>query len=167
MSCNSCPGNQVPYQGQLYRYTYPEKNAQWWSPIPDNCTRERKKECCQRALYTPSRANKCASTFEPNSRPDPYQCLKMCKGIDALKVNQCQAEQMQRPRKISTNGCLMEPSIASYSNVPMNKYCLKGACKSESILTNPLRQPPNPPETDNKYSNAYDPFLIYGNAYTY
>jgi hypothetical protein len=29
-------GNIMPYQGQRYRLTYPEKNTTWWSPVPDN-----------------------------------------------------------------------------------------------------------------------------------
>ena len=161
-------GNIPPYQGQLYRLTYPEKNASWWSPIPDNCTRERQKECCQRMLYTPTPESQCKSTFMPWDRPDPYQCLKACKGIPAVKVNGCQAQQMQHKRRINNNGCLMEPSIMEYTSIPFNKMCLKGACKSESVLTNPLRQPPNPPEYGYKDSNAYDPLnYVFSNSYLY
>lgn len=169
MSCsNNQPGNITPYQGQRYRLTYPEKNAVWWSPVPDDCTRERKKECCQRMLYTPTPASQCSSTFMPWDRPDPYQCLKMCKGIDALKVNGCQAQQMQHTRRINNNGCLMEPSVAEYTSIPFNKLCTKGMCKSESILTDPMRNPPNPPEYGYKGSNAYDPIrYVYGDSYTY
>lgn len=160
--------NPSPYEGQRYRLTYPEKNAVWWSPIPDRCTRERKKECCQRMLYTPTPCSQCSSTFMPWDRPDPYQCLKLCKGIDVFKATACQAEQSRFKRRINNNGCLMEPSVAEYTSIPFNKMCLKGQCKSESILTDPMRNPPNPPEYGEKYSNAYDPILWnYGDPYTY
>ena len=168
MSCTNKNWDIKPYQGQRYRLTYPEKNAVWWSPVPDNCTRERKKECCQRMLYTPTPLNNCKSTFMPWDRPDPYQCLKLCKGIDVLKVNGCQAEQLNKQKPINNNGCLMEPSIAEYTNIPFNKGCAKGSCKSTSILTDPMRNPPPPPEYGLKYSNTYDPILWeYGDAYTY
>jgi hypothetical protein len=161
-------GNIMPYQGQRYRLTYPEKNAIWWSPVPDDCTRERKKECCQRMLYTPTPANQCSSTFMPWDRPDPYQCLKMCKGIDALKTSGCQAQQMKFIPRINDNGCLMEPSIANYTNAPLNKFCVADACRSESILTNSKYNPPNPPQYGYKGSNTYDPILYsYGDSYTY
>lgn len=168
MSCNKTQGNIPPYAGQLYRLTYPEKNAVWWSPVPDNCTRQRQKECCQRMLYKPTPASQCSSTFMPWDRPDPYQCLKACKGIDVFKVSGCQAQQMKNQRRIINNGCLQEPSVMEYTSIPFNKLCLKGQCKSESILTNPLREPPNPPQYGYKDSNAYDPLnYTYGNPYTY
>jgi hypothetical protein len=171
MSCTSNVNqktNIMPKYNQLYRLTYPEKNAQWWSPVPDNCTRERQKECCQRMLYTPTPANQCKSTFMPWDRPDPYQCLKMCKGIDVFKVNGCQAQNLRNKQRIPTNGCLMEPSIMEYTNIPFNKPCVKGSCKSESILTDPMRNPPPPPEYGMKYSNTYDPIRwTYGDPYTY
>ena len=160
--------NPSPYEGQRYRLTYPEKNAVWWSPVPDRCIRERKKECCQRMLYTPTPCSQCSSTFMPWDRPDPYQCLKLCKGIDVFKTTGCQAEQSRFKRRIKNNGCLMEPSVAEYTSIPFNKMCLKGQCKSESVLTNPMRNPPPPPEYGEKYSNAYDPILWnYSDPYTY
>ncbi len=166
MSCQQ--GNITPYQGQRYQLTYPEKNAVWWSSVPDDCTRERKKECRQRMLYTPTPSNQCSSTFMPWDRPDPYQCLKMCKGIDVFKTTGCQAENRQFRRRINDNGCLMEPSIADYTNIPFNKMCVGEACKSESVLTNPMRNPPPPPEYGMKYSNTYDPILWeYGSSYLY
>ena len=156
-------GNQHPYQGQRYRLTYPEKNAVWWSDVPGKCTQERQSECCHRMAYTPTPKSQCNSTFMPGDRPDPYQCLKMCKGIDALKVNGCQAQQMQNaPRRINNNGCLREPSVMEYTNVPL------GTVKNVSILDYPNRNPPPPPQYGEKYSNAYDPILWeYGDAYTY
>lgn len=162
----SCPKNSniMPTQGQRYRLTYPEKNAVWWSNTPDKCTRERKKECCQRMMFTPTPANQCKSTFMPWDRPDPYQCLKSCKGIDVLKIDGCKAEQLLNKRRINTNGCLMEPSVAQYTSIPLNNML----CKSKSILTDPMRNPPPPPQYGMKYSNTYDPILwTYGNAYTY
>lgn len=160
--------NATPYQGQRYRLTYPEKNAVWWAPYPDNCTRERKKECCQRMLYTPTPSSGCNSTFNPNERPDPYQCLKLCKGIDVLKVSGCQGEQAGKKRRIINNGCLMEPSQMEYTNAPLNELCPKEICQSESILTDPRRNPPFPPEYGMKYSNAYDPIMWnYSLPYTY
>lgn len=166
--CGKQGGNVVPQANQMYHYTAPFKNAQWWSPIPDNCTRQREKECCQRKLYTPSKVNSCSSTFLPASaNPDPYQCLSLCQGKNILKINQCQIEQAQKPRRISTNGCLMEPSVAEYTSAPMNSFCLKGACQSESILTNPKRFGPNPSQIWDKSTNFYDDMEIYGNPYTY
>ena len=153
---------------QRYRLTYPEKNAVWWSPVPDKCTVERKKECCQRMLYTPTPASKCQSTFAPWSRPDPYQCLKLCKGIDTQRVDGCEAQKMQHMRRINTNGCLMEPSQMQYTNKPLNLNRVAGTCASSSILTDPQRNPPNPPQYGYKDSNAYDPMrYVYGDAYTY
>ena len=168
MSCDYKNQNIMPYSGQRYRLTYPEKNAVWWSPYPDNCYTERKKECCERMLYTPTPANQCSSTFMPWDRPDPYQCLKLCKGIDALKVSACQAENSQFKTRINNNGCLREPGIMEYTNIPFNKLCAKEECKSESVLTNPMRNPPPPPQYGYKYSNAYDPILyVYGYPYLY
>lgn len=165
MSCNK---NIAPYQGQRYRLTYPEKNAVWWSPTPSKCTTERKKECCQRMLYTPTPASQCKSTFAPWDRMDPYQCLKMCKGIDVLKVTGCQAENCRKRTRVNNNGCLNSPDAAWYTNIPFNNMCLKGNCESESVLTNSKRNPPNPPEYGQKYSNAYDPInYVFSNAYTY
>jgi hypothetical protein len=158
----------MPYQGQRYRLTYPEKNAVWWSKYPDDCTRERKKECCQRMLYAPTPANQCKSTFMPWDRPDPYQCLNLCKGIDVFKTSGCQADNWQYRMRTNNNGCLREPSFAEYTNTSMNKLCAKAECKSESILTNTQRNPPPPPQYGEKYSNTYDPILWeYGDAYTY
>ena len=168
MSCPNQKGNIMPYQGQRYQLTYPEKNAVWLSPVPDDCTLERKKECCDRMLYTPTPANQCKSTFMPWDRPDPYQCIKLCKGIDALKVTGCQADNCQYRTRINNNGCLMEPSVMEYTSIPFNKMCLKGMCKSQSILTDPMRNPPPPPQYGMKYSNTYDPILWeYGDSYTY
>lgn len=161
-------GNITPYAGQLYRLTYPEKNAVWWAPYPDNCTRERKKECCQRMLYTPTPASQCSSTFMPWDRPDPYQCLKLCKGIDVFKVSGCQAENSQYRTRLNNNGCLREPSATEYTNKPFNNLCAKGQCGSQSVITNPQRNPPNPPQYGYKDSNAYDPIrYVFGNSYLY
>ncbi|KKL94088.1 hypothetical protein LCGC14_1868200, partial [marine sediment metagenome] len=94
--------------------------------------------------------------------------LKLCKGIDTFKVTGCQADNCQYRPRISTNGCLMEPSIAEYTSIPFNKMCLPGMCKSQSVLTNPMRNPPPPPEYGMKYSNTYDPILYeYGSSYLY
>jgi hypothetical protein len=170
MNCqNNQNQNQININGiQRYRLTYPEKNATWWSPIPDNCTQQRKKECCQRMLYTPTPANQCKSTFMPWDRPDPLQCLKLCKGINPIQISACSAEKSLFPKSINDNGCLMEPSVANYTNIPLNQICLKGSCQSQSILTDPNRNPPPPPQYGMKYSNAYDPILwTFGNPYTY
>ena len=159
----SCKGNIAPYQGQRYRLTYPEKNAVWWSPIPDKCTIERKKECCQRMLYTPTPVNQCKSTFMPWDRPDPNQCLKLCKGIDVKKVTACQANNMLYQKRVNNNGCLMEPSVAEYTNVSIGRQK-----EAQSILNDPKRNPPPPPQYGMKYSNAYDPILwAFGDSYTY
>jgi hypothetical protein len=169
MSCNiKQNGNILPYQGQRYRLTYPEKNAVWWSPTPTPQITERKKECCQRQLYTPTPANQCKSTFMPWDRPDPYQALKLCKGIDVYQINGCQAENLKYPRRVNNNGCLREPGVMEYTNIPFNKYCSGAECESQSILTYPKRNPPLVPETTQKYSNAYDPVLTtFGQSYTY
>jgi uncharacterized membrane protein len=164
MTCNKMNSNIVPYQGQRYRLTYPEKNAVWWSPVPDKCVNERRKECCTRSLYTPTPNSQCKSTFMPWDRADPYQCLKMCKGIDVFKVSGCQAEQMRNKGPIINNGCLREPSVMEYTNAAFTT----GNCNSKSILTFPKRNPPNPPQYGLKSSNAYDPILwVYGDPYTY
>lgn len=148
---------------QRYQLTFPEKNAVWWSPQPDNCTVERKKECAQRMLYTPTPKSQCKSTFMPWDRPDPYQCAKMCQGMDTLTVNGCQAQKMQHTRRINTNGCLREPSQMQYTNKPINQ-----PIRSKSILTDPNRNPPFPPQYGFKNSNAYDPIMyVYGDPYTY
>jgi len=171
MSCaKRNTGNAVPYQGQRYRLTYPEKNAVWWSPTPDDCTTEKKKECCQRMLYTPTPQNQCKSTFMPWDRPDPYQCLNLCKGINALGVSGCQAQQMQNTTRKNTAGCIQPPCHGQneYTSIPFNTLCLKGNCNSNSILTDPMRNPPPPPEYGQVYTNAFDPILwTYGNPYTY
>lgn len=160
--------NITPFQGQRYLLTYPEKNAVWWSPTPNKCYSQKKKECCQRMLYTPTPANQCSSTFMPWDRPSPNECLKLCKGIDNVKINGCKAQQFQHRRKVINNGCLMEPSVAQYTNKPFNDLCLKNDCKSNSILTDPKRNPPPPAQYGMKYSNTYDPILWnYGYAYTY
>lgn len=153
---------------ESYRLTYPEKNAVWMSTVPDKCTVERKKECCQRMLYTPSIANRCSSTFMPWDRPNPYQCLKLCKGIDVFGINGCQAEILtDPPRRVNNNGCIMEPSVAEYTNISFIKP--KNGCGiSTSILTDPNRYPPNPPQYGMKYSSAYNPIeYVYGKPYTY
>ena len=153
MSCNA---------PERYRLTYPEKNAVWWSETPSKCTVERNKECCQRKLYTPTPAIQCSSTFMPWDRPDPYQCLKLCKGKEVLNVNGCQAQQMKHKRRLNTSGCLMEPSVATYTNAPLGKQCRDG------ILKDPMRNPPPPPQYGMKYSNSYDPILWeYGDSYTF
>lgn len=151
---------QIP-RNQAYRLTYPEKNVVWMSSVPDNRQREQKKECCQRMLYTPTIKNKCNSTFMPWDRPDPYQCLKLCKGIDVLKINGCQAQKMQNNRRINNNGCLMEPSIAEYTNVST-------LSTKSNILTDPNRFAPNVPQYGYKNSDAYDPIqYVFGKSYTY
>ena len=130
--------------------------------------RQRKNECSQRMLYTPTPDNYCSSTFMPWDRPDPYQCMKLCKGKDSLAVNACLAQQTQFKKRINNNGCLMEPSIMEYTSIPFNNLCASGLCRSESILTDPMRNPPPPPQYGMKYSNTYDPILWeYGNPYTY
>jgi len=153
---------------QFYRLTYPEKNARWWSPTPDKCTLERNKESCQLMMYTPTPANQCSSTFMPWDRPDPNQCLKLCKGIPSKVIDGCEADKLRYQRRINTNGCLMEPSIMEYTNAPLNNMCLSGKCVTKSILTDPMRNPPPPPEYGMKSSNAYDPIRwVFGDPYTY
>ena len=152
---------------QRYRLTYPEKNAVWYSKCPDKCTVQRQKECCQRMLYRPKPGNNCSSTFMPWDRPTPNQCLKACKGLDGYGISACSAEKLKYPRIINNNGCLMERSIWDYTNAPIQQINKK-ECGSKTILTNPLRNAPPPPEYGYKYSGVYDPILyVYGNAYTF
>lgn len=158
-----------PFQGQRYRLTYPEKNASWLSTTPSKCTLQRNSECRQRMLYTPTPQNSCQSTFMPWDRPDPYQCLNLCKGIDIKAITGCEATNCKYRTRINTNGCLREPSAADYTNAPLNGGCSGGnSCQSQSVLTNPKRNPPPPPQYGEKSSDTYDPILwVYGDAYTY
>jgi hypothetical protein len=163
MSCS----NVAPTSGQRYFLTYPEKNAAWWSRYPDKCTQQRQDECKQRMLYTPTPANSCQSTFVPSNRPSPQQALELCKGIQIKKISGCVAEQLKYPKRINNNGCLMEPSVMTYENVPLSKG---GSCnnRSTSILTDPKRFAPNVPQYAYKDSDAYDPIqYVFGNPYTY
>mgnify|MGYP000028644155 CR=1 FL=1 len=146
-----------------YHLVYPEKNVSWMSSTPNKCMFERAKQNCQIMRYTPTTCSRCSSTFNPADRPSPSQCLKMCKGID-VSISACDAERLMyhNPPTIINNGCLKEPSVAEYTNMPMNFF------RNRSILNNPLRNPPNVSQVDQKYSDYYDPILsTYGRPYTY
>jgi len=146
-----------------YRLTYPEKNAQWITTTPNKCIFDRKEECAQKNLFKPTPANNCNSTFMPWNRPKPDECLKMCGKKDPFAITACMEEQWKFPRRINNNGCIMEPSVAQYTNVSFSN-----ANRSTSILTNNQRNPPSPPQYGYKDSNAYDPILyVYGKSYTF
>lgn len=153
---------------QRYLLTYPETNSKWYSAVPDKCTFERKKECCERMNYRPKPANNCSSTFMPWDRPTPNQCLKACKGLDGFNIPACSYEKLKYPRIINNNGCLIDRSIWEYTNAPLNDLKALPGCNSKSVLTNPKRNAPPPSQYGYKYSDIYDPILYtYGQAYTF
>lgn len=148
---------------QRYRLTYPEKNAVWYSSVPDRCTFERKKECCNVMSYRPKPGSSCSSTFLPTDRPSPSECLKACKGLDGFSLPACSYEKLKYPRIINDSGCLMERSIWQYTNPPLGQLKNKS-----SILTDPDRIAPNAPEYGFKNFDAYDSIqYVYGSPYTY
>ena len=149
---------------QRYRLTYPETNDVWWSPVPNKCFMEQQKEAALVAAYVPSISQSCNLTFRPPPpQMNPYECLKKCKGIQ-IPISAADAERMKYPKRRSTNGCLREPSIATYTNTAVGSQY----SGERSILNNALRNPPLPPQMYYKDSSAYDPILTtYGNPYTF
>jgi len=150
---------------QLYRLTYPEKNAVWYSPTPPPNFREQVAETCREQHYTPTTCNQCSSTFQPWDRPSPNECLEKCTGIPIAKIDACQYENMQYRTKINDTGCLREPSIMSYVNIPnpVSDVIIGPGCQPKRAY-----RPPNVPEIERKDSSAYDPIEDnYGSVYTY
>lgn len=157
--------SNVRYQ----QVVYPQKNAVFLTPSPTKCELEKESECKQILDYRPTPASSCQSTFMPNDRPDPYQCLKACKGIDIYKTDGCTFQNMRFKTRVNNNGCLMSPDSAEYTNMPLqDTLCKRGNCNSKSILTDNYRNAPPPPNYGQKDSSYYDPILwTFGEAYTY
>ena len=148
---------------EKYRLTYPEKNISWTTNKPNNCMINHQKECSQKMLYTPTPASQCKSTFMPWDRPDPNECLKLCGKKNPFTITACKEEAWKFPR-CNNNGCLMEPSAAQYTNISFQNR----PNESTSILTDPNRNPPYPPQYGYKDSSAYDPIAyVYGKSYTF
>ena len=158
MSCNGL--NQQP---QKYRLTYPEKDAVWYSNTPPPNYSKDIAGLCKRLEYTPTTCNQCSSTFMPWDRPSPNQCLKNCKGIDVYKIDACEYENSLYRPKLNATGCIMEPSVDSYSNIPMISPVIVGpGCQKEKVY-----RPPPPPG----YINGFAPWEIveasWGCSYEY
>lgn len=150
---------------QLYRLTYPEKNAVWYSRSPPPDYARQVAETCREQTYTPSTCNQCSSTFMPWDRPSPNECLEKCTGIPVAKIDGCQYENMLYRTRINDTGCLREPSIMSYQNLPMSNFNVKiePGCGSKKVY-----RPPNVPQIERKDSSAYNPIEDnYGCPYTY
>ncbi len=156
-------------QTRYQQIIYPQKNAVYLSPTPTKCEIQRESECKQILDYRPTPASSCQSTFLPNERLDPYQCLKACKGIDIYKTDACTFQNMRFKTRVNNNGCLMSPDSDEYTNVSMqDTLCKKGNCNSRSILTDNFRNPPPPPNYMLKDSGIYDPILaVFGEPYTF
>ena len=147
-----------------YHLIYPEKNTSWYSDVPNKRMFNESREKCQIMRFTPTTCSGCRSTFNPAYRPTPNQCFELCKKPIPVTISGCDAERSLYPKNVNVNnnGCLMEPSIAEYTNMPLTFN------RTRSILTNPMRNPPNVPQVDDKYSDFYDPILdTYGRPYTY
>lgn len=150
---------------QRYRLTYPETNETWMSAVPNKCYMQRQREAQIVAGYIPSIAHHCDQTFKPPPpHLNPAECLQKCKGIN-IAISAADADRrMKYPKRRSTNGCLREPSIMTYTNTAAGSQY----SGERSILTNAMRNPPLPPQMYYKDSAAYDPILTtYGNPYTY
>lgn len=172
MSGNKC---KAPDKYNIY---YLDTNVNGCSPYPTKCHMEQEKINCQIAKYTPTTCSKCNATFDPSLRPNPYQCYSLCNNKPyPIPVNGCTAEQLQYRDScpacyqydlykdiINNNGYLYQPASAEYTNITQNGVHKR----DQSILNYKYRNPPNPPQVDNKDSDYYDPILdVYGRPYTF
>lgn len=148
MSCNST--NQFP---QKYRLTYPEKNTVFYTNTPPPDYYRQVNNMSKRLNFTPTTCNQCSSTFfEPGNKQTQNQCLENCTGIKTYKIDGCEYENMRFRPKIVDNGCLMEPSVMNYTNVPLSPpvFIAPGCQKDRKY------NPPPPPG----YLNSFKPYDI-------
>lgn len=163
MNCSCRKSCSLP-PVQKYRATYPEKNAQFYSPVPPKSTYQKVQEQCRILDFKPTSANQCSSTFMPWDRPSPNECLKKCKGIDVYKMDGCDFEKNLYKTRINNNGCLREPSVMEYTNVAMIPPVKLGMSCAGKTKTNY----PNVPSIERKDSKHYDPIRqVYGPAYSF
>jgi len=168
---------KAPYKYHVY---YLDTDVDGCSKYPTKCHEKQNKINCQIQKYTPNVCSKCASTFIPSQRPNPYQCHALCnKKVDyPIYVNGCFAEKLQTrnscPVKdenydlykkiINNNGYIIQRQVADYTNIPLSEINKR----HQSMLTYKYRNPPNPIQVWQKDSDYYDPILdTYGRPYTY